>query len=101
MAQKRRLLWPKGRAYLIRRFLIRNNPDINLWSETDAWDNDPGTGVALNRFRHKTRTIFFPAKMNGIRRLSTRTTDRLPTTGIMRLEATRFLRPLSAGPVQT
>ena len=35
---------------------------LTLWSSSDAWDNDPGTGVDLNLYRHKAAYYFLPSE---------------------------------------
>lgn len=35
---------------------------MELWSEAESWDNDPGPGVELNRYRHKDARYFLPSE---------------------------------------
>jgi hypothetical protein len=35
---------------------------MELWSEAESWDNDPGPGVELNRYRHKDAAYFLPSE---------------------------------------
>jgi hypothetical protein len=35
---------------------------MQLWSEAESWDNDPGPGVDLNRYRHKDAWYFIPSE---------------------------------------
>ncbi len=35
---------------------------MELWSPAESWDNDPGPGVELNRYRHKDAWYFIPSE---------------------------------------